>query len=270
MYIKRWNDAVIQITAICSFLLFATGFVLGIKEILSPPTTTTTLSTKEEQSFPVNEHTNLLVGLGDSLTRGIGDEKGLGYIGLVHNQLQKQNPKTKIQFTNLAISGQTSADLVNQLKQKQVQQLIQQAKWIPITIGGNDLKESVQNFKKIDLQQAETSRKRFAQNLESILSTIRKHNQQAPIFLFSLYNPYSDLADKELTSNVVLEWNETIQRVGQKHSNILVIPTFDLFQLQPSRYLASDHFHPNHRGYQRMATRLIQLIQDTPKGAANP
>lgn len=264
---KKWLDTLIQITAISSFVLFATGFALGIKEVLFP-VTTKTLATKENQSAFLDKNTNLLVGLGDSLTRGIGDEKGLGYIGIVHKQLQKQNPQVKIQFTNLAISGQTSTELIEQLKQKQVQQLIKQAKWIPITIGGNDLKESVQNFKKIDLHQVQANRKRFAKNLDTILTTIRTHNQQAPVYLFSLYNPYTDLADQELTSKIVLEWNETIQRIGHKYPNIIVIPTFDLFQLQPKHYLSSDHFHPNHRGYQRIATRLMQILQDPPKGEA--
>jgi len=264
---KRWKDALIQTTAILSFFLFAIGFILGIKEILSPPTTKALSKTKQEPT-PFSEKEDLMVGLGDSLTRGIGDEKGLGYMGIVHNQYQKKIAKSKMRLANLAISGQTSAELVDQLQQKSVQQLIKQAEWIPMTIGGNDLKESVENFEKVDLKRAEENRKQFEQNLEVILKTIRSYNQQAPVFLFSLYNPYIDLADKELTSKVVLEWNETIQKVGQKHANIVVIPTFDLFQLQPKHYLSSDHFHPNHRGYQRMATRLLQIVQDTAKGEA--
>src|SRR5690606_25155288 len=171
---------------------------------------------------PIVEKDRLLVGLGDSLTRGIGDEKGLGYIGIVHAQLQKKAPNSKILLTNLAISGQTSSDFMEQLKQKQVQQLIQQADWLPLTIGGNDLKASVANFQSINLKQAEENRKRFEKNLDAILTTIRTHNRQAPIFLFSLYNPYIDLADQELTSKLVLEWNETIQRIGQQHANIIV------------------------------------------------
>lgn len=266
MITTKWKDQSIQLIAILSFLVFASGFAFGIKEILSPPSQT--LSKHENPPAPIVEKDRLLVGLGDSLTRGIGDEKGLGYIGIVHAQLQKKAPNSKILLTNLAISGQTSSDFMEQLKQKQVQQLIQQADWLPLTIGGNDLKASVANFQSINLKQAEENRKRFEKNLDAILTTIRTHNRQAPIFLFSLYNPYIDLADQELTSKLVLEWNETIQRIGQQHANIIVIPTFDLFQLQPKHYLASDHFHPNHLGYQRMAARLMQIIQDTSKGEA--
>lgn len=265
MHKQKWMSVMIQITALLSFLILAAGFVLSIQDILSPPTTNA-LTKKEEIPPPIKKENGFIVGLGDSLTRGIGDEKGLGYIGIVRAQLQKKTPNSTIQFTNLAINGQTSSELVDQLKQHHVQHLIKQARWIPITIGGNDLRVSAKDIQKIDLKLAERNRIRFEKNLEQILATIRTHNPQAPVFLFSLYNPYGDLADKELTSSVVLEWNETLQAVGQKYPNVVIVPIFDLFQLQPSKYLSSDHLHPNHEGYQRMAMRLLQVIEDTSKG----
>lgn len=268
MHTRKWLGATLQITAILSFVVFATGFILGITNILSPPTSNMISKQEKVSSSHISEN-GLLVGLGDSLTRGIGDEKGLGYIGLVRNQLQESSPNAPIQLSNLAISGQTSSELLDQLRQKQVQQLLQQAQWITITIGGNDLKDSIEDLEKIDLKQAEKSRTIFEKNLEQILKTIRSYNQNTPVFLFSLYNPYGDLSGRELTSETVLQWNETIQDISQKYANIIVVPTFDLFQMQPTKYLSSDHFHPNHQGYQRMAERLMQIIQDTPTRRTN-
>lgn len=268
MHKKKWLGTTIQITAILSLIVFATGFILGITNVLSPPTSNT-LSKQEKASSSLASENGLLVGLGDSLTRGIGDEKGLGYIGLVRNQLQEASLNTSIQLSNLAISGQTSSELLEQLQQKQVQQLIQQSQWITVTIGGNDLKDSIEDLETIDLKQAEKNRKIFEKNLEQILKTIRSYNQKTPVFLFSLYNPYGDLSERELTSKTVLQWNETIQDISQKYTNIIVVPTFDLFQIQPTKYLSSDHFHPNHQGYQRMAERLMQIIKDTPTRRTN-
>jgi lysophospholipase L1-like esterase len=254
-----WN-LFLQLLALASCLLLAIGFVLSLNNILRPPTTTA--ATKEVSSQPTPEpKQQSLVALGDSLTRGIGDEEGLGYIGIVQQQLTKQ--KQTVQLSNLAISGQTSPELLQQLKQIQVQQTLAKAKWITLTIGGNDLKNSVENFTTLNTTKAAKNEKAYAQNLQQILTQIRTHNKTAPIFLFSLYDPYSDLGDRELTSKTVLAWNQTMQNTASKTSNVIIIPTFDLFQLNPGKYLSSDHFHPNHQGYQRFAARLLQVMQDT-------
>lgn len=260
---KRIWNTLIQLIAISSCLVLAMGFGLSIFQIVSPPLSKA--ETKETITKPTEQkNKKYIVSLGDSLTRGIGDEQGLGYIGIVRKQLEKN--KQSFQFANLAISGQTSSQLVQQLKQKQVEQLLAEAKWISMTIGGNDLKNSFKGLEKIDPKQAEKNKKTYEKNLKQILSTIRKQNKEAPIFLFSLYNPYGDLADQQLSSEIVLSWNKTMQDIAATYPDVIIVPTFDLFQLNPKQYLASDHFHPNHLGYQRLAERLMQVIQDTQPG----
>jgi lysophospholipase L1-like esterase len=246
-------------------LLLATGFVFALNDLLFPA------GTKQQISKPVPmvsiAEGGLLLGLGDSLTRGIGDPQGMGYLKRLKNEMEK-NSKEPISLVNLAISGQTSSQLAKQIKEPSVTPLLKKAKWITLTIGGNDLFRGSGRLAKIDLKAAQKSRQTYEKNLDAILTEIRKHNANAPVFLFGLYNPFGDLAEKDLSSRLVQEWNQTMIQVAGKHPNVIVVPTFDLFQLNPKALLSSDHFHPNEEGYKRMAQRLLQVI--SPAKEANP
>nr|WP_232345544.1 GDSL-type esterase/lipase family protein [Paenactinomyces guangxiensis] len=206
----------------------------------------------------------MLVGLGDSLTRGVGDFSGQGYFGMVKKELQKDEIN-QFSAVNLAISGQTSSQLVNQVKQDRVKELVKSAKWITMTIGGNDLFRGSGGLDKIDEKAAAKSRLVYEQNLNTILTEMRKQNPEATIFMFGLYNPFGDLAEEKKSSRLVSEWNQTIHNVSANFDRVVIVPTFDLFQLNPRHYLYSDHFHPNQQGYERMAERLLQVIKDQPK-----
>lgn len=79
-----------------------------------------------------------IVTLGDSLTRGTGDETGKGYVGILMDEIKKKS-KQEVQLTNLGIVGQRSNQLKKQVQQTEVQRQIQTADLILVTIGGNDL-----------------------------------------------------------------------------------------------------------------------------------
>ena len=79
-----------------------------------------------------------VVALGDSLTRGTGDETGKGYVGLVVEELESEYNRKPL-IHNLGINGQVSKELVQQVKQPEVKRQIQAADVILVTIGGNDL-----------------------------------------------------------------------------------------------------------------------------------
>jgi lysophospholipase L1-like esterase len=57
----------------------------------------------------------------------------------------------------------------------------------------------------------------------------------------------------------VLAWNAVIAETALGFANVVVIPTFDLFQGRPDR-LATDRFHPNREGYRAIADRVIQTL----------
>jgi lysophospholipase L1-like esterase len=42
---------------------------------------------------------------------------------------------------------------------------------------------------------------------------------------------------------------------------MVLVPTYDLFELNANKYLYSDHFHPNQDGYERIAERIVQIMK---------
>jgi len=100
-----------------------------------------------EQAKPVEDKTTndqgskVIVALGDSLTRGMGDDTGKGYIGYLVDELGDKS-KEKITIHNYGVNGYRSIQLLEQLRQVEIQRKIQSADYILITIGGNDLFQS--------------------------------------------------------------------------------------------------------------------------------
>ncbi len=42
---------------------------------------------------------------------------------------------------------------------------------------------------------------------------------------------------------------------------MIMVPTYDLFRLNGRGYLADDHFHPNGKGYERIADRIVNILE---------
>jgi lysophospholipase L1-like esterase len=251
--------------AFLSFILLAAGFSMAVIDYFHPASSAPKPSAIPAEKRFSEDEDKVLVSLGDSLTRGTGDMSGKGYVGLV-NEALKKTYGDRVTTINLGINGQTSADLAKQIRQPEVRQLLKRATWITITIGGNDLFRASGELDQVDRVAIDEGRTVYRRNLSRILKEIRKLNSEAPVFIYGLYNPFGDLSGQRETSRLVMEWNETIMDVSQQFSRIVVIPTFDLFQLNPSRLLYSDHFHPNQEGYRKMAERLLQAMEEKGGG----
>lgn len=101
-----------------------------------------------------------------------------------------------------------------------------------------------------------------AGRLGSILDTIAEINPQAQIFYVGLYNPFGDIGDLLVPGNqAVTAWNNAAMDIINTHSNMTLVPTFDLFNRHLDKYLSNDHFHPNGDGYQRMSERIVQAVR---------
>lgn len=200
-----------------------------------------------------------VLALGDSLTRGAGDPTGAGYVGYCTDIL-KQKSKQNIILSNLGVNGLTSGQLLEQIKQKEVQRQIGTADTIFISIGGNDLHRGGRTLLEMDLQAIRGFEERYVKNLREILKEIRTTNANAAVFLVGLYNPFINLSDAEVTSKVIRDWNSKTAEVGAAYPKTVFVPTFDLFQLQIDAYLFSDRFHPNAEGYRVMGERMASLI----------
>ncbi|EPY7701936.1 MULTISPECIES: SGNH/GDSL hydrolase family protein [Bacillus cereus group] len=250
---------VILLITIASFCLFAYGFVSGVNDVLNPKASNlikkTDVVAKEKKKTGALQ----IVSLGDSLTRGVGDKEGIGYVGRMKEDLQKDY-KQKIALTNLAVSGAKMPDLLKQIESNGAQYSIKQADVIVLTIGGNDLFPGWESLGKIDLETYRPDTETFQNEAKKIIEEIRKLNTDSPIFWLGLYNPFEDVEDLKGSSNIVVDWNASLEKLALNDKNVYITPTFDLFQNRGKDLLYSDHFHPNEVGYTYMAERLVQNV----------
>ncbi|WP_459502848.1 SGNH/GDSL hydrolase family protein [Bacillus sp. C1] len=250
----------ILLITIASFCLFAYGFISGINDVLNPKASKLTTKTEQKQ-VKGKQHPGTLqvVSLGDSLTRGVGDKEGIGYVGRLKESLEKDY-KQKVALTNLAVSGAKMPDLLKQIEGSGAQYSIKQADVIVLTIGGNDLFPGWESLGKMDLETYRPSMETFQNQAKQMLTEIRKLNPDSPIFWLGLYNPFEDVEDLKGSSSIVVDWNTSLEKLAIDNKNVYITPTFDLFQNRGKELLYSDHFHPNETGYSYMATRLLQNV----------
>lgn len=250
---------VILLITIASFCLFAYGFVSGVNDVLNPKASNLIKKTDVVAKEKKKTGTLQIVSLGDSLTRGVGDKEGIGYVGRMKEDLQKDY-KQKIALTNLAVSGAKMPDLLKQIESSGAQYSIKQADVIVLTIGGNDLFPGWESLGKIDLETYRPDTETFQNEAKKIIEEIRKLNTDSPIFWLGLYNPFEDVEDLKGSSNIVVDWNASLEKLALNNKNVYITPTFDLFQNRGKDLLYSDHFHPNEVGYTYMAERLVQNV----------
>ncbi|MCC2373422.1 SGNH/GDSL hydrolase family protein [Bacillus paranthracis] len=250
---------VILLITIASFCLFAYGFVSGVNDVLNPKASNLIKKTDVVAKEKKKTGTLQIVSLGDSLTRGVGDKEGIGYIGRMKEDLQKDY-KQKVALTNLAVSGAKMPDLLKQIESNGAQYSIKQADVIVLTIGGNDLFPGWESLGKIDLETYRPDTETFQNEAKKIIEEIRKLNTDSPIFWLGLYNPFEDVEDLKGSSNIVVDWNASLEKLAINNKNVYITPTFDLFQNRGKDLLYSDHFHPNEVGYTYMAERLVQNV----------
>ena len=251
-------------------ILFILGITLGVylsNESL-PPLTQKPKNVEPFHSQLALKQTSLhIVGLGDSLTRGVGDPQDRGYVGLVTTALKANSAYTSVQLDDEGITGDTTDDLLKVLKRKDVQKEVAGANLIFLTIGGNDIVSVLKNhFLSLDLKEFDTERQHYEHNLNLILKEIRTFNPNASIYYMGLYNPFEDYFT-ELNgpfNNVLDQWNTAGKTILERYPNTHFIPTFDLFHGKTESLLYKDHFHPNPEGYHLIADRILKFFSFHP------
>lgn len=203
-----------------------------------------------------------LLGLGDSLTEGIGDPAGEGYIGIVKEKLESKY-NVKVELKNAAKKGQRSDQLLKKVKKKGTMEEIAEADLIFLTIGGNDVMKVFQNhFFHLNVHLFEKQSEDFAGNLNEIIQMIRDKNSDAPIFMIGLFNPYFNYFSEIVEINEIIQiWNEKSLEILEQYANTYFIPIESLFLTENDELLHDDNFHPNRRGYEQIANQLLNELE---------
>ncbi|OGX60741.1 MAG: hypothetical protein A2189_05530 [Paenibacillus sp. RIFOXYA1_FULL_44_5] len=257
----------VGLSGLLATFLFIFGFIAGAKNILFPPLSGLQAAPNQPAANEnIFQGTKIqMVALGDSLSKGTGDDTGRGYVGDLREMIASTSGKPTYIIGNLAINGYTSSQLLHDLEtNKGLVNTLGKADLITVTIGGNDLFHLGE-----DVVDASVINKRMPtalQNVKQILTEIRKMNQHAVILYVGLYNPFQDLPNSSQIALAIEKWNDSIFNTVSQNPHMVFIPTYDLFSFQFMQFLYSDHFHPNQEGYNRIAARILQVLEpELPK-----
>jgi Lysophospholipase L1 and related esterases len=256
----------IGITALLTTIVFICGFGFAMNDILNPRQAPSLSDIATAEHGYVKDDVIHITALGDSLTKGTGDSTGEGYVKQTVKLLEGKYNKPVQLLNNLAINGMRADQLVEKLKSDKGYRLaISEADIVLLTIGGNDLFRFARGGnaaaeEQISLEEVKVNMDKGADLLRQTLELLNDINPEARIVYVGLYNPFYDVAELRDGSLQVQDWNRHAYDVIHQHPNMMLVPTSDLFEENISRYLSSDHFHPNHEGYAAIAQRIVQAI----------
>jgi lysophospholipase L1-like esterase len=204
-----------------------------------------------------------IASIGDSLTKGVGDEtKQGGYTSLLEEKLLNEKDVKSVTLQNFGVKGHKTTDLLNRLQNEEVQEGIADADIIIITIGGNDIMKIVkENLFDLSLHVFEKEQAKYEVRLQKVLENIRNHNSEAEIVLVGLYNPFGWFIDLSTEINTIVDnWNEGSERILSTFDHTKFVVVDDVFSQTSDNLLSEDEFHPNAKGYEIMSERIFEAI----------
>ncbi len=204
------------------------------------------------------------VALGDSLAAGVTPQLGLGLGYPDYLKQRFEQSQYTVEFNNLSLPGKKAADLRNDLNIPQVQFIVNEAEYITIDIGANDVLPVLKFY----LAGAATTNDIAAAiggvrgNLEIILKAIDRINPDAKVYVMGYYNPMPHvLLDQQTTILQLLETlNGNIETAAINNGDTFV---------QTDRIIAKDNdtylpnpadIHLSPEGYQQVAKEFWKKI----------
>ena len=204
------------------------------------------------------------LALGDSLTRGVGDEqKNYGYTIRLQEQIEQWPMIKSVELDNRGKNGRRSDQLLALLQKGHYDEELEKADVITMTLGGNDAMKIVKkHLFSLNKQMFNEELPQFITRYEEILHEIRLRNADVPIVVIGFYNPFSIIVD-EVTpfEPIISEWNAEIESLANIDVNACFVPIDDLFTSNEDMVYHVDFFHPNATGYDRMTKRIIEAMQ---------
>jgi lysophospholipase L1-like esterase len=232
----------------------------------------------------------LYLALGDSLSVGVGasDEPLLGWVGLVSAAL------TEWDLSNLGVSGDDSGELLFGGPLDEGLRLIElrstdaepgnEVGAITLEIGGNDLLDIFFDLvipgdcpsvvealqRQACVEALESALTAYRSNLTQTLKRLAEAAPDTPVFLMTIYNPFSggssvldEMGVLSLEGQEGTEFpqglNDIIREVGDE-AGVTVVEWYELFLDKQSQYIAQDLIHPNDTGHAVMAAAVTEAM----------
>lgn len=262
---RLWRIA--GLSGLLATLLLLAGLAYGAKTVLVPQGAEPPSRAPEAEGTSSNPDKLQILALGDSLTKGVGDDKGEGYVGRIKRDLEAATGKA-VYVWNFAVNGATSAELLADVSKPSAADYISQADIIVFTIGGNDLtraavRQTASGMEELDFdfEVLERLLPESTTNLQAIMDKLSTINPKAQIIYTGLYHPFAEFDPDRKAASWLGRWNEMAFQAANRHEGITVVPTYDLFQNHWDKLLYTDHFHPNTEAYELIAARVSQAIR---------
>lgn len=243
----------------------------------------------------------MLVGLGDSITAGFGARKGYSYFDrLIANPPDEflemdgiclSSVLPNLRATNLAVSGSTSAHLLEMQLGRLPMAESNLLGLVVITTGGNDL---IHNYGKsppnqvamygASIDQAKTWIENFEHRLDTIIQEInRRFPGGCHIFIADIYDPTDGVGNIGRVGlppwpdglTILAAYNQVIHRCAGAHANVHLVRLHEAFlghgincnqfwrrhydRNDPHYWFGQNIEDPNERGYD--AIRRLFLIE---------
>ncbi|WP_299093146.1 SGNH/GDSL hydrolase family protein [uncultured Metabacillus sp.] len=252
-----------KLITLCLICLFLTSCVSEQSAKLeSKPSSLTTKAQPAEEFIP---KTIKVVGIGDSLTKGVGDESNSGgYVGMVTKKLEQQDDIKEVSIENYGVRGHKTSDLRRKLKDEKVIASIKDANIILMTIGGNDIMKVVRNnIFSLDFEPFRKEQKNYESRFKDIYTSLRKLNSSALIIYVGLYNPFKYMLPQlPEIDTIIKEWNTTTQEIMKNDDRAVFVSVEQIFSTESDeRLLYKDEFHPNEIGYSLIADRVYNTLK---------
>lgn len=225
------------------------------------------------------------VAIGDSLTQGVGDitDQG-GFVPLLASQLQS-NYGYEVKSENFGVSGNTSTQIIKRIKsQEKIQNAVKDADIITLTVGGNDVMKVIrEDFNNLSEKSFKKPLTQYQKRLTALFDLIRKYNEDAPIYVLGIYNPfYLNFPEITTMQEVIDNWNEKTAMTVEENNAYFVPINDSLYRgidgqegvttqgdgeesISNDALFEEDHFHPNNTGYQIIADAMMAEIRATKK-----
>jgi lysophospholipase L1-like esterase len=233
------------------------------------------------------------LALGDSLSEGIGasDSEETSFVALVHEALGGD-----VELMNLGVAGDTSEDLIDRQLDRAIEEittrnsdtdLANNVTVVTLEIGGNDLLEiffdlvlpgtcpnvedGLNNPECV--QQVRETLDTYGPNLNEILTRLREADPDVPIFLLTLYNPFSggvamldELVELALEGRPDTPFPEGLHDIVREQAethDAHLVEVNPHFEGKAREYIARDLIHPNDAGYRVMADAVLAEIRES-------
>lgn len=204
------------------------------------------------------------VVLGDSIAYGAGlmNPQEAVYGKIVANT-------NGYNYSNFAINGSKTVDLINRLGQSNVREAIAEADIISISIGGNDLlKNLLSLIPTLMVGNKSVLNKRIESmysNITTSIEMIRELNPDAEILLQTIYNNGGYLIFYAVYENALKYVNPVYYKIQSENENVEVVDIYSAFKGNGVN-ICGDTIHPNSRGNKIIAEEVLKTLYNLGLG----